>query len=173
MDLVLIESDSLAKLSNSRFWRYVHYIKDSSIAVPSSIQSVPHAKVPIIKFVDKFTGLNVDLSFNNMTGVVANDTYKKWKAAYPALSPLIAVLKQYLLMRGLSDVSLGGLGGFSLTCLITSLIQHLPMEKKPPNLGRMLLEFLNLYGKHFNYQEHGIRLDPPGYFDKVSGTIDF
>ncbi|KAL9113002.1 MAG: hypothetical protein Q9227_002867 [Pyrenula ochraceoflavens] len=156
-----------------KIWRYVDHIKKAGIAEVGSIKPIPAAKVPIIKFVDRLTGLNVDLSFNNSSGYVANETYEKWKLAYPALMPIIAILKQYLMIRGLNDVSIGGLGGFSLTCLVTSLIQHLPFESNPPNLGRVLIEFFNLYGKHFDYRRHGIRMEPPGYFHKVRSWSRF
>jgi len=71
------------------------------------------------------------------------------------------------MMRGLNDVAFGGLGGFSIICLVTSLVQHFPSASQPPNLGLMLLEFFNLYGNLFNRHNIAIKLDPPGYISKV------
>lgn len=126
-----------------------------------------HAKVPIIKFVERLTGLKIDLSFNNDSGIVANETFEKWKAAYPAMPVIVSVVKHFLMIRGLNDVAVGGLGGFSIICLVTSLVQHLPMATSPTNLGQLLVEFFNLYGNLLDREAVAIRLDPPGYIDKV------
>ncbi|OAL39403.1 hypothetical protein AYO20_01273 [Fonsecaea nubica] len=129
---------------------------------------IPRAKVPIIKFVDRISGLKIDLSFDNDTGVVAIDTFHKWKQEYPVMPMIVSVVKQYLMIRGLNDVSTGGLGGFSTICLVTSLLQHLPTPSRPINLGDVLLQFFNYYGNLFDKDEVAIRLDPPGYLHKAS-----
>ncbi|RMZ76597.1 hypothetical protein DV738_g4871, partial [Chaetothyriales sp. CBS 135597] len=148
--------------------RFAKLLRDWSIAEQGSVQLIAFAKVPIIKFVDKVSGLKVDLSFNNDTGVVANETVQNWKAKYPALPILVSIIKQFLMIRGLNDVSVGGLGGFSIICLVTSLLQHMPGSGGMTNLGQLLLEFFNLYGNLFDRENVAIRLDPPGYIDKVT-----
>jgi non-canonical poly(A) RNA polymerase PAPD5/7 len=86
---------------------------------------------------------------------------------------LLTVIKQFLAMRGLNEVYLGGLGSFSVTCLIVSMFQMHPgaasgrMDPRR-HLGVMLLEFLELYGKSFNTETLGICVDSrkPSYFRK-------
>ncbi len=131
------------------------------------IVKIPKAKVPIIKFVDRVSGLKIDLSFDNDTGIVAIDTFHKWKVDYPIMPMIVSVVKQHLMIRGLNDVSTGGLGGFSAICLVTSLLQHLPITQRPVNLGDILLEFFNFYGNVFDRRLTILRLDPPAYLDKV------
>jgi non-canonical poly(A) RNA polymerase PAPD5/7 len=138
------------------------------IAVPGSIQPIAKAKVPIVKFVDATTGLKVDISFNNDTGVIANNTFQQWKVQYPPMPILVSVIKQYLMIRGLNDVAFGGLGGFSIICLVTSLIQHQVPTGHTHNLSELLLNFFYLYGRVFNKDEIAIRLEPPGYVRKVN-----
>jgi non-canonical poly(A) RNA polymerase PAPD5/7 len=171
MDLVLISYGSARpKLpSNARNLLYfIHSVLDrEGIAVPGSLQPIAKAKVPIIKFVDALTGLKVDLSFNNDTGVVANDNFHDWKVQYPAMPILVSLIKQFLMIRGLNDVAFGGLGGFSTICLVTSVIQHHVTPGQVPNLGHLLLNFFNFYGHIFNKQEIAIRLEPPGFVRKV------
>lgn len=142
-------------------------LRDTKFAKVGSVLLIPFAKVPIIKFVDEVSGLRVDLSFNNDTGVTANDTVQKWKEQYPAMPIIASVIKQFLMIRGLNDVATGGLGGFSILCLVTSLLQHMPGTTSPTNLGHVLIEFFNLYGNLFDRDTVAIRLDPPGYIDKV------
>ncbi|RMZ80164.1 hypothetical protein DV737_g3111, partial [Chaetothyriales sp. CBS 132003] len=146
--------------------RFAKLLRDWAIAEQGSVQLIAFAKVPIIKFVDKVSGLKVDLSFNNDTGVVANETVQSWKAKHPALPILVSIVKQFLMIRGLNDVSVGGLGGFSVICLVTSLLQHMPASGGMTNLGQLLLEFFNLYGNLLDRESVAIRLEPPGYVDK-------
>ncbi|EXJ69011.1 uncharacterized protein A1O5_07946 [Cladophialophora psammophila CBS 110553] len=143
------------------------FLRGKNVA-QGAIVPIPKAKVPIIKFVDRISGLKIDLSFDNDTGVVAIDTFHKWRQEYPVMPIIVSVVKQYLMIRGLNDVSTGGLGGFSTICLVTSLLQHLPALKQPINLGDVLLEFFNYYGNLFDKKSVIIRLDPPGYLNKTS-----
>ncbi|EXJ90525.1 hypothetical protein A1O1_03628 [Capronia coronata CBS 617.96] len=145
---------------------FSRHLRMNQIAKPNSIVVISGAKVPIIKFVDRVSGLKVDLSFDNDSGIVAIDTFQKWKKEYPAMPVIVAIIKQFLMIRGLNDVATGGLGGFSTICLVTSLLQHMPPIKQRMNLGEVLLEFFNLYGNVFDKDSVIIRLEPPGYVDK-------
>ncbi|KAJ6000942.1 hypothetical protein N7481_001351 [Penicillium waksmanii] len=149
------------------------FLESTNIAVPGSIECVTHARVPILKFVDRLTGLRVDMSFDNNSGLMANETFKTWKEQFPIMPVILSVVKQFLLIRGLNEVRTGGLGGFSVTCLVTSLLQHLPKGHMQLNPGSILMEFFNFYGNKFQYNQAAICLDPPGYFSKKSfGTPD-
>jgi non-canonical poly(A) RNA polymerase PAPD5/7 len=147
------------------------FLRNRRIADPSSIVVIRHAKVPIIKFVDRISGLKVDLCFDNDSGFTAIDTFKKWKKEHPLMPNLVSIIKQFLMIRGMNDVATGGLGGFSTICLVTSFMQLYPrlnaMTGQAPNLGELLLEFFDFYGNVFERDSVAIRLDPPGYVDKV------
>lgn len=178
IDLVVI-STSFAKLGMPRYsernalYRLKQALLHSNITKPGSLVVIANAKVPIIKFVDRETDIHIDISFENSSGLVANETFTKWKTQYPAMPILLTVIKQFLAMRGLNEVYLGGLGSFSVTCLIVSMLQMHPgvvsggMDPRK-HLGIMLLEFLELYGKNFNTETLGICVDSrkPSYFRK-------
>lgn len=179
MDLVLNSADFTASgdrvvcQTPSQMRKFAEFLRQSKLARPDSIQVVGRAKVPIIKFVDPMTRINVDLSFENETGIIANNTFAAWKKQYPAIPIIVTVIKQFLMMRGLNEVLHGGLGGFSITCLVVSLFQNMPRVNtgnlKPENhLGEMLIEFLDLYGNRMDFNRTGIMTNPPGYFDKVN-----
>ena len=148
--------------------KFARRLRDKGLAQPNSVQLIPWAKVPIIKFVDEVSGIRVDLSFNNDTGIIASETAQKWNLQYPSMPVIVSIVKQFLKVRGLNDVAVGGLGGFSIICLVTSLLQHMPGANPPSNLGQLLVEFFNLYGNLLDKEHVTIRLDPPGYIDKVS-----
>lgn len=152
-----------------QIYQFSGYLQRQNVAVPGSVETIAHAKVPIIKFVDQVTGLKVDLSFDNDTGIVANGTFQTWKAQYPIMPIIVSIIKQFLMIRGLNDVSKGGLGGFSIICLVTSFLQLNPAAAGPnPTIGSLLMEFFNLYGNYFDTSLAGISLNPPQYFNKVS-----
>ncbi|PYH29434.1 putative topoisomerase family protein TRF4 [Aspergillus neoniger CBS 115656] len=179
IDLVLLSTNFMRNgiktfgERKGQIYAFSAFLKNLNIAVPNSIETIAHARVPILKFVDKLTGLRVDLSFDNDSGLVANETFQQWKAEYPAMPVIVSVIKQFLLLRGLNEVPTGGLGGFSITCLVTSLLQHLPHGHGTPNLGSVLMDFFEFYGNGFDYDSVGIRFNPPGYFNKRVYKLSF
>ena len=149
------------------------HLQENGAGESGSFVVIAKARVPLVKFVDKQTGIRVDLSFDNPSGLHANKTFEVWKAQFPAMPVIVSIIKQFLLMRGLNDVSTGGLGGFSIICLVVSLFQNYPPIQTgdvapEQHLGHILMEFMRVYGNIFDYERLGISMDPPGYLHKVS-----
>jgi DNA polymerase sigma len=75
-------------------------------------------------------------------------------------------------MRGLNEVFMGGLGSYATMLMAVSFFQNHPliqmkMIDPEENLGVMFMEFLELYGRNFNYDQVGITLASQGcYYDK-------
>lgn len=180
MDLVVCSASymkgGLPTYTSARSWLYKFqkFLTTQCVADAKSIEVIAHARVPLVKFVDKLTGLKVDVSFENLGGVDAIDTFLKWKAQYPAMPILVTVIKHYLLMRGLNEPVNGGIGGFTVICLVVSMLQLMPQVQSrnlipEHHLGEMLLEFFDLYGRHFRHEAVAISLTRPriGYINKV------
>lgn len=141
------------------------------IAKKNTMVVIAKAKVPILKFVDQRTDLKVDISFENDSGLRAIDTFLEWKRDFPEVPQLVVIVKQLLAMRGLNEVHSGGIGGFTIICLVVSMFQLMPQEQSRSGnaqgrLGELLLNFLDLYGNKFNRHTTGIMMNPPGYFNK-------
>lgn len=127
---------------------------------------IAKAKVPIIKWIDKPTGLPVDISFENLSGEAAQVTLREWTSKFPNMHYLVALVKQFLLMRrDMNEVQHGGLGGFSIICLVVSFYQH---NSTGENLGEIFLRFLDYYGNKFDLRHRRIVMDPPAILLKVS-----
>lgn len=162
--------------AKSWLYKFQKFLIAQQVADSASIQVIAHARIPLVKFVDKFTGLRVDISFENLGGVDAIETFLKWKKEYPSMPILVTVIKHFLLMRGLNEPVNGGIGGFSVICLVVSMLQLMPQVQSGSlipehHLGEMLLEFLDLYGSHFNFEVNAISLTRPvGYIRKVSSS---
>lgn len=137
----------------------------------NSMIVVAKSKVPILKFVDAETDIKVDISFENDSGLRAIRTFEAWKEQYPEMPALVMIIKQFLAMRGLNEVVDGGLGGFSIICLVVSMLQLMPENQRSSldsqsRYGQLLLNFFDLYGNKFNLRETGITMSPAGYFNK-------
>ncbi|KAK3942624.1 hypothetical protein QBC46DRAFT_69321 [Diplogelasinospora grovesii] len=176
MDLVFL-SDQFLKGGRSKYdtkgilWKLDARIRQNRLALRDEIEIISHAKVPLVKYIEKKTGLKIDISFENMTGLQAVKTFTAWKEQYPAMPILVTVIKQFLAMRGLNEPVNGGIGGFSVICLVVSMLQQMPqVQSRSMNtqhhLGELLMEFFDLYGNRFNYQTTAISLNPPKYIPK-------
>ena len=122
---------------------------------------IVRAKVPIIKFVCPYGHFHIDISINQANGLQTAHFINRWLQKQPALRPLIMVVKQFLQQRALSEVFTGGLGSYSVTLMVLSFLQVHPKLQRgemPPeqNLGALLMEFFELYGKNFGYDECAI-----------------
>ncbi|KAM7383904.1 hypothetical protein PAMA_011324 [Pampus argenteus] len=142
-------------------------LRKHNVAEPFSIKVLDKATVPIIKLTDQETDVKVDISFNVETGVKAASFIKDYVKKYPVLPYLIFVLKQFLLQRDLNEVFTGGISSYSLILMVISFLQlHPRIDARNPNenLGVLLIEFFELYGRHFNYLKTGIRIKNGGAY---------
>ncbi|XP_686065.5 terminal nucleotidyltransferase 4A isoform X2 [Danio rerio] len=142
-------------------------LRKHSVAEPYSIKVLDKATVPIIKLTDQETEVKVDISFNVETGIKAASFIKEYVKKYTVLPYLIFVLKQFLLQRDLNEVFTGGISSYSLILMVISFLQlHPRIDTRNPNmnLGILLIEFFELYGRHFNYLKTGIRIKNGGAY---------
>lgn len=132
--------------------------------------TIPKAKVPLIKYIDRKTGLPVDISFENDSGLAAIETLNVWLSDYPALNRLVFPLKQFLKMRGLNEVNSGGLGGFSTICLVAFRLHNLAIQHGPDwalkNLDLALIDVFEYFG-NFNVNIYGLDMQTMTLVDKV------
>lgn len=94
-----------------------------SAGVLEAVRVIP-ARVPIIKARSCIGQFDVDISIANegSKGSEAAQLVANLLLDYSFLGPLLAVIKQYLRVTGLSEVSNGGVGSLTLVCLITAYL---------------------------------------------------
>lgn len=182
MDLVLcsdavLSGGSTLPVGLNQLKQFRNYLRSSRVAVHNNFEMISKARVPLVKYVDSTTGLKVDISFENPSGVIAIQTFKAWREQYPVMPTLVTIIKQFLLMRGLNEPVNGGIGGFSVICVVVSMLQMMPQVQSGDmvperNLGSLLMHFFDLYGNRFNYKITALRLNPPGYVNKA-GSAQF
>ncbi|KOB73971.1 Trf4-1, partial [Operophtera brumata] len=146
-------------------WTLERELVVQDIAEKETIKVLEKATVPIVKMTDKYS--DVDISFNMSSGVKSAELIKQFKEKYPVLSRLVMVLKQFLLQRDLNEVFTGGISSYSLILMCISFLQLHPRPERlrqPHNLGVLLIEFFELYGRKFNYVKTAIRVKLGGSY---------
>ena len=135
---------------------------------------IEKAVVPIIKLIDSQTMVHIDISFNTSNGQEAAVLVKSYLGQFAHLKQLVMLLKYILNHRGLNEVWTGGLGSYALTLLVVNFLQQHPRlstQNSGENLGILLLEFFELYGRNFNYEQNGIRVRDGGRVSHWAGTL--
>lgn len=145
-------------------------LKKADIAVKDTINPLDKTAVPVIKFTDKQTEVKVDICFNRRSGVDGVKVIQDFIQQFPILPKLVLVLKQFLTQRNLHEVFFGGISSYALVLLVVSFLQLHPRNaasEPNANLGVLLIEFFELFGRNFNYMKTAITvLDGGSYFSK-------
>lgn len=116
--------------------------------------------------------INIDISVNQTNGISAGKIMRHYLDAFPGSRELILVVKAFLQQRSMNEVFSGGLGSYSVICLVLNFLQLHPKIRRSEmnplnNLGVLLMEFFELYGRSFNYNDVGISLRRGGsYYSK-------
>ncbi|KAE9390503.1 Nucleotidyltransferase [Gymnopus androsaceus JB14] len=157
INLVIMSETMRNNDKNAVFRSLAEVIKRNGIA--SNVSIIAKARVPIIKLVTTHGHIPVDISINQGNGSVA-------------LRALVMITKMFLSQRGMNEVYTGGLGSYAIVSLIISFLQMHPKIRRGEidadrNLGVLLIEFFELYGSYFNYENVGISVRDGGtYFHR-------
>lgn len=178
IDLVIL-SNSMAYSRTSNVLRAIaQTVKRADLT--DKVTIIDKAKVPIVKFVTRHGRFAVDISINQQNGVTAGSIINQFLRELPALRPLVLIIKSFLAQRSMNEVYTGGLGSYSIVCLAISFLQMHPKIRQGEidpmqNLGVLVMEFFELYGCYFNYEDVGISLRNGGtYYNKQRrGWLDW
>lgn len=131
------------------------------------------ARVPVLKLLDKVTGIQVDVTWAETDSPVVSEVVSlinNLLAGYPSARPLILLIKSLLQQHNLQEPRDGGLGSLAVTVLVLAYLKchvgNLSSEgstpsplpsfhtkchcSDPSNLGDLLVDFLCFYGHHFD-----------------------
>lgn len=168
----VVNSENQDKDNRVSLYELATYLKHKKLA--TEVEVIAKARVPIIKFVEPESRIHIDVSFERTNGLEAAKLIREWLRTTPGLRELVLVVKQFLHARRLNNVHTGGLGGFSIICLVLSFLRTHPrivtneIDAKE-NLGVLLIDFFELYGKNFGYDDVAISMlnGEPSYLPKV------
>ncbi|KAM1857650.1 hypothetical protein ACFX13_007724 [Malus domestica] len=141
----------------------------SQMGLAKRIQVIGKARVPIIKFVEKTSGVAFDISFDIESGPKAADFIQGAVSKWPPLRPLCLILKVFLQQRELNEVYSGGLGSYALLTMIMAMLHSLgECRALEQNLGVLLVNFFDFYGRKLNTSDVGVSCNGAGTFFKKS-----
>ncbi|PRQ31304.1 putative polynucleotide adenylyltransferase [Rosa chinensis] len=138
----------------------------SQMGLAKRIQVIAKARVPIIKFEEKTSGIAFDISFDIDSGPKAAEFIKDAISKWPPLRPLCLILKIFLQQRELNEVYSGGLGSYALLAMLIAMLQSLRESQASPeqNLGVLLVNFFDFYGRKLNTSDVGVSCKGTGTF---------
>ncbi|EUD67635.1 hypothetical protein C922_01820 [Plasmodium inui San Antonio 1] len=123
--------------------------------VVADIRLIKDARVKILKYTDKETGVQVDVCTNQLSSRQTTDFIKNKVEKYLYLRPLVILLKFFLNTRNLNETYIGGIGSFLLCCMVLHFLQLHPSTFNWTvfsncYLVKLLLEFFSFYSIDYN-----------------------
>ncbi|XP_068657799.1 uncharacterized protein [Aristolochia californica] len=160
IDVVILDS----KVSSPQIGLYAISKGLKQRNIGKNIQVIAKARVPIIKFLERESGVAFDISFDATNGPKAAEFIKDVVTRIPSLRPLCLILKVFLQQRELNEVYSGGISSYALLAM---LIAHLKIcwrvqklrgskSSSDNNLGILLVKFFELYGRKLNTWDVGV-----------------
>ena len=126
-------------------------LKGESWIDPRSMKLIERTVVPVIKVTTKDAKartIQLDITFDGPShhGIAAVQFVTQTLEELPMIQPLVLVLKQFLLERGLLTAYTGGLSSYCLFLMVTRYLQEQPSAWG--DCGSLLMGFLDFYGNH-------------------------
>ena len=148
-------------------------LKGESWIDPRSIKLIERTVVPVIKVSTKDTRarmIQLDISFDSPEhhGLEAIQMVSQVLEELPMLRPLMLVLKQFLLDRGLLTSYTGGLSAY---CLFLMVARYLQEQPSCGDCGSLLMGFLDFYGNCFDPRATGISVKRRQYFARPNYVV--
>lgn len=176
IDMVVISTTGDYE-QRGKLYQLSSFLRTNKLA--KNIEVIATAKVPIIKFVDPQYNIHVDISFERTNGLDAARRIRKWLDSMPGLRELVLIVKQFLRLRRLNNVHVGGLGGYATIILMYHFLRLHPRVSTGnisvmENLGTLLIEFFELYGRNFSYDHLIVALangEDPRYLLKLRNHV--
>ncbi|KAF5776975.1 putative polynucleotide adenylyltransferase [Helianthus annuus] len=166
VDMVILES----RMKTPQMGLYALSKALSQRGVAKKIQVIAKARVPIIKFVEKRSGISFDVSFDMENGPKAAEYIQDAISKWPPLRPLCLILKVFLQQRELNEVYSGGIGSYALLAMLIAMLRNSMGTRASPehNLGVLLVTFFDMYGRKLNTSDVGVACDGGTFFSKKS-----
>ncbi|KAG8900632.1 hypothetical protein FRB99_005836, partial [Tulasnella sp. 403] len=103
----------------------------------SNMTAIPRASVPIVKFSDPKSNIQIDLNCNDQLGFVNTVLLHNYCEMWPGLRPMIFFLKRWAKSWGLNDPSgANGPSSFSSYCLALMAVALLQLKGHLPTLQK-------------------------------------
>eukprot|EP00934_Nitzschia_sp_Nitz4_P008414 Nitzschia sp. Nitz4//scaffold29_size155292//24518//28969//NITZ4_002640-RA/size155292-processed-gene-0.38-mRNA-1//-1//CDS//3329546394//8404//frame0 len=148
-------------------------LKGESWIDQRSITLLERTVVPLIRVSTKDTrakAIKLDISFDSPEhhGLEANEMVAHILEELPLIRPLMLILKQFLLDRGLLIAFSGGISSYCLFLMIARYLQEQP--RAVGDCGSLLMGFLDFYGNNFDPRITGISVRNRQFFARPTNA---
>lgn len=147
--------------STIRTWQSTHQGQECPIEI---IYHVRNAVIPILSCLHRPTGLPIQIQ-STPQAFDSTMSVKSFLREFPTLSALFKVLRQTLLVRGLTVGAHGGLTSYPLLNMIVASLRMSEGKTHPDHAGKQLVNFLDMYCE-IDLNTTGVSIRPLGYFPK-------
>jgi len=130
-----------------------------------NVKVIDTALVPVISTytMEIAPRLDIDLTvaLSNHDGIAAAEFVRMLRLRFPPLMPMVRILKAFLHSRNLANPFHGGLPSYALVLMATcSIIKSCnrvgPRQSTSLSQGELVLDFLDLFGREFDYQSEAV-----------------
>lgn len=90
-----------------------------------------HAKVPILKFTDRMSGVEFDLNVNNVIGIRNTFLLRSYAYIEKRVRPIVLAIKRWAGYYKINDASRGTLSSYTLVLMVLHYLQTLPQPVIP------------------------------------------
>lgn len=96
------------------------------------------AKVPILRFKDRFTSIECDLNINNSIGIRNTHLLSAYARSDPRVAPLVQFVKFWAKSQNINDASTGTISSYSLSLMV---LHYMQCGCSPPALPSLQAEY--------------------------------
>ncbi|KAJ3041211.1 hypothetical protein HDV00_009749 [Rhizophlyctis rosea] len=129
-----------------------------------------NVQVPVVKFREAMTGLEVDVTYNERGGLESGKLLQDLMIEIPHLRSIAMVVKMLLKAREMNSVPLGGFGSFATVLLCAIFLrahdqlfpQRYGSGQPSPDAGTLLLDLLQYFENQFQPERFGMSLAKGG-----------
>ena len=150
LDLAVFDDSAKKKLTLKIIMRKLR--KNNLVCTHSPVLELLHARVPILKFRERKSGLQVDICLNQHDGLQTTCSLAAELVTHRKLAPLILVLKAYLQENQWNDTVNGGVGSYLLYVMALRELEGGAHR----SLSDLLVSFLCRFG-NARLAQHNLR----------------
>ena len=123
----------------------------------------------------KYTTDNKIVNMNNNKEISSVLYIKEQMKEYPEIKPVLKLLKRYFYTKKMNSSFEGGLSSYNLFLLILSFAKYQKIfnsnQNKAINLGFFLVQFLEFFGKFFDFRNYLININSPFIYELIDNNI--
>ena len=159
------------KLKNQNFFKNYFFDKNELIQIRVDItfiiENYINNNINNKEIMNKIENDNININNNEKSNVIY---IKEQLEIFPEIKPILILLKRYFYVKSMNSSFEGGLSSYNLFLLILSFAKYISInfsqsKNKIINLGYFLLQFLEFFGKNFDFKNCTVNLNSPYIYE--------